>query len=107
MSYSRGHVVWGVDPFGAGEERPWVVLSDEKHPFHGEDYIVAPLTTTEWGKGIALSDDDWESGGTPTDSWVKPWSVTQLRNADVTDYQGTLTDPTATRVCQSVIEYLT
>lgn len=31
MSYQRGDVVWGPDPFNSGENsRPWLVLNDQK-----------------------------------------------------------------------------
>ena len=37
MSYQRGDVVWGPDPFKTGESpRPWLILNNDTHPFGGE-----------------------------------------------------------------------
>ena len=33
MSYQRGDVVWGPDPFNSGENpRPWLILNNDRHP---------------------------------------------------------------------------
>ena len=48
--FKRGDVVYGEDPFkGAGDSRPWLILSNhEGRPFHGEQYIALTLTTKSW-----------------------------------------------------------
>lgn len=41
MSFERGDVVWGPDPFTAGENpRPWRMLNNERHPFSDEEYMT-------------------------------------------------------------------
>lgn len=42
MTYQRGDVVWGPDPFKSGENpRPWLILNNDTHPFSEEEYRVA------------------------------------------------------------------
>jgi hypothetical protein len=43
--FERGHVVWHPALFKE-TGRPYLVLSDDAHPFHGTEYLVAGLTTT-------------------------------------------------------------
>ena len=41
MSYHRGDVVWGPDPFKSGENpRPWLILNNDTHPFGAEEYKI-------------------------------------------------------------------
>nr|WP_233514205.1 MULTISPECIES: hypothetical protein [unclassified Haloferax] len=50
MSYQRGDVVWGPDPFKSGENpRPWLILNNDTHPFGDEGYMTVTLTTTLTG----------------------------------------------------------
>ena len=63
-AYSRGDVLWHSAPFREGG-RPYVVLSDEHHPFYGEEYLVAGVTTTERDGAIELTPDTWAEGGAP------------------------------------------
>lgn len=104
--YTRGHVLWAVDAFGRAK-RPWVILSNEKHPYHGDEYIAVPVTTSEHPRAIALSDDVWDTGGTPRDSWTKPWNVTLIEHADILAFQGRLTETATDGIRKAVIHYLT
>ncbi len=65
MKYDPGDVVFGDDPFNDREApRPWLVVSDETHPFYGEQYIAVTLTTKSWhDHTITLTDDNWEHVG--------------------------------------------
>lgn len=64
MSYQRGDVVWGPDPFKKGENpRPWLILNNDHHPFGDEEYMTVTLTTTPHDEGIALDDTDWIGAG--------------------------------------------
>jgi len=66
MSYQRGDVVWGPDPFKSGESpRPWLILNNDSHPFGDEEYMTVTLTTTPHSNGIPLEDTDWKTGGMP------------------------------------------
>ncbi|WP_129113640.1 hypothetical protein [Halegenticoccus tardaugens] len=51
MSYQRGDVVWGSDPFKSGENpRPWLILNNDTHPF-GEEH--RSLLAAKFSEGSA------------------------------------------------------
>jgi hypothetical protein len=67
MSYRRGDVVWGPDPFKSDENpRPWLILNNDTHPFGDEEYMTVTLTTTPHDQGIPLNDADWGQRPHPT-----------------------------------------
>lgn len=60
MSYRRGDVVWGPDPFKSGENpRPWLILNNDAHPFGDEEYMTVTLTTTPHDEGVSIDESDW------------------------------------------------
>jgi hypothetical protein len=80
--YRRGDVVWHPAPFRDGG-RPYVVLSDDDHPFYGEEYIVVGVTTTERERAVALTPD------TDCCDYVQRWCHTPGSSAAVnTDTAG-------------------
>lgn len=87
--YRRGDVVWHPAPFRDGG-RPYIVLSDDQHPFYGEEYVVVGVTTTERERAIALIPETWAEGGAPKPSWASPWYVLTVKHATVTDRLGRL-----------------
>ena len=42
--FQRGDVVWHEAPFKEDSRRPFVVVSDDSRPFHGEEYTVVVVT---------------------------------------------------------------
>ncbi len=40
----RGSVVVAADPYGNTSRRPYLIVSDESHPFAGEQYIAAGIS---------------------------------------------------------------
>lgn len=88
--FDRGHVVWH-DGLFRGTGRPWLVLSDDRHPFHGEEYVVAGVTTTERMRSIELGADEWVVGGLPRTSFVSPWFLTTLKHTSIDRGVGMLT----------------
>jgi mRNA-degrading endonuclease toxin of MazEF toxin-antitoxin module len=108
MSYRRGDVLYGADPFkGEDDSRPWVVISNDSHPFHGAQYIVLGLTTKTWHNGLrSIDDDDWLDGGTPEPSSIIPWSVETLEHADVDFWQGRLARPLIDDCVDILVDYL-
>ena len=91
LPYSRGDVVWGPEPFkSVVRPRPWVVLSNEKHPFHGEEYLAATLTTTERKEVIEIREEHWIKGDTPKKSYVAPWVIITLKHEDIQEKIGKL-----------------
>lgn len=103
--FDRGHVVWHDGLFrDAG--RPWVVLSDDRHPFHGEEYLVAGITTTERDGAIPLSEGAWSVGGLPRTSYASPWFISTLKHARIDQGIGTLTDSVVRKVVAGTAQYL-
>lgn len=92
MRIKRRDVVYGADPFKSGDTaRPWLVISNDTHPFHDEQSIVQPLTTRSWHDGlIPIPDDPRLEGGTPTPSRIVPWTVETIDHTDVRYRHGRL-----------------
>lgn len=88
---NRGDVRWGPALFKNGElYRPWLVVSDDTHPFATEECLAVGLTTTDHSAGIPVEADDWASGGTSIQSYVSPWYCTTIKHADFDRHQGQL-----------------
>lgn len=104
-SFDRGHVVWH-DGLFRGTGRPWVVLSDDYHPFHGEEYLVAGVTTVERGDAVPLPDDAWSVGGLPRASYASPWFLSTLKHARVERGVGALTEAVVGEITTLAAGYL-
>lgn len=104
-SYTRGHVIWATDPFGRNE-RPWIILSDDTHPFHGEEYSAIAVSTTDRSIAVPLPADAWISGSPPRMSYANPWSIIQIQDDDITEFQGTLTESITDNIREAAIHYL-
>jgi mRNA-degrading endonuclease toxin of MazEF toxin-antitoxin module len=104
-AFERGHVIWHDGLFKT-TARPWFILSDNSHPFHGEEYLVAGVTTTQRPDAIELSETGWVVGGLPEPSYVSPWFVTTLKHADIDQGIGMVTDDLSATVCETVRTYL-
>jgi mRNA-degrading endonuclease toxin of MazEF toxin-antitoxin module len=107
MSYERGDVVWGPDPFKSGTNpRPWLILNNDSHPFGDEEYLTATLTTTPHDEGVAIADDDWVEGGMPKRSFVSPWAVASPKHAVIVRRQGRLSEAFVRTVVDALASYL-
>lgn len=93
VPFDRGHVVWHDGRFGRSG-RPWFVLSDDRHPFHGEEYVVAGITTTARAPAVELDEANWAVGGLPRTSYVSPWFLTTLKHAEIDRGIGMVTEAT-------------
>jgi hypothetical protein len=40
VGYERGAIVVATDPFGGNNERPYLVISNESHPFRDEELLA-------------------------------------------------------------------
>lgn len=61
--FERGDVVWHPAPFKSRpSERPFLILSDASHPFHGSEYAVIGLTRTNRPPAVELDQAAWELG---------------------------------------------
>ena len=91
MAYPLGGIVVAQDPFGAGGERPYLLISNEAHPFHGEEYIAAVVTTTDRDRAVVLADDVFTAGSLPRRSVVSPWNPVTLKDEFIDTHVATVT----------------
>lgn len=113
--YEVGDVVWTVDPFKLGSDvcRMFAIVSTRTHPFEGEQFLGATVTTTDHMLAHPLKDEDWIHGGTPEDSYLLPLSLHTPRSSNVqappeydeiTDpWQGRLTDDLVEKVTEEIV----
>jgi len=109
-AYERGDVVFGHDPFNERPAaRPWLILSDEYHPFHGEQYGGVTLTSKSYhDEFLTIGDEDWIRGGMPAESAVVPWGIASPDHEDLDSdrYQGRLTPTYVDSVGRAATAYL-
>ena len=99
-SYERGDVLWGdaphkIDPTA---NRPWMILTEDQHPFHGEEYIVAGLTRQGHEQSVPITPTDWEIGGAPETTYVSPWYLMTVKHIDFGEYHGRLKESVCAEV---------
>jgi hypothetical protein len=100
--YDRGTAVWVTDPFyekktaqangptTVGNSRPFLILSDDAHPFDRTQFIGALMTLQQHPDAWALNDSDWLTQSPNQTSYVSPWVV---MTPDWTDVEGDDADP--------------
>lgn len=88
------------------EERPWVVVSNDRHPFDHEECVVAAVTTTERDGAVSLDDADFTTGGVPRTSYVSPWFLATRKRAGLGELQGNLTDETFQKIYEETVRFL-
>jgi mRNA-degrading endonuclease toxin of MazEF toxin-antitoxin module len=106
MPYSQGAIVIAEDPFGTNPKRPYLILSNETVPFHGQEYVPAAITTTARTEAVELTDDRFERGRLPRTSYVSPWSVLTLKDWMVTKQPARATTETVDRARHELDGYL-
>ncbi|MCU4802014.1 type II toxin-antitoxin system PemK/MazF family toxin [Halobacteria archaeon HArc-gm2] len=101
--FQRGDVIWHPAPFKpAPRERPFLILSDDSHPFHGSEYAVVGLTRTERQRASELTPSSWAAGDPGGESYASPWYVFTIKHADVVRPKGSLTKDATTDVATAV-----
>lgn len=105
--FQRGDVVWHPAPFKpAPKERPFLILSDSSHPFHGSEYAVVGLTRSDRPPAVELDQSAWDVGDPGGESYVSPWYVFTIKHADIIRPKGALTtaatDDVATAVASMI-----
>lgn len=108
MSYNRGDVVEAGDPFtDANTSRPFLIISTDEHPFHGDQYVAVTLTTKTWyDETIGLEDTDFVKGAVPERSSIVPWGVASLGHDDVTDWFGRIDGEVVDHAVEALTGYL-
>ncbi len=105
--FQRGDVVWHPASFKKpAKKRPVLILSDSSHPFHGTEYAVVGLTTTNRPPAIELTQSAWEVGDPGEGSYASPWYVFTIKHADITRPKGALTTAITDRVANAVAAIL-
>lgn len=106
MEYNRGAVVKGPDLLADHDYRPYVCLTDDTHPFSDEEGLYAAATTTRRAVAIPLSNDDFETGGLPHETYINPWTVITIRHADIQNKEGQLITATTEKIAKETAGYL-
>jgi mRNA-degrading endonuclease toxin of MazEF toxin-antitoxin module len=106
MVYSQGAIVIAEDPFGNNPKRPYLILSNDQVPFHGQEYIAAVVTTTARTEAVELTANRLERGRLPKTSYVSLWSVLTLKDWMITKQPAEATDTTVDVVQQELETYL-
>ena len=106
MAYPLGEIVVARDPFGAGADRPYLLISNDGHPFHGEEYVAAVVTTTARDRAVALTDDVFTAGSLPRRSVVSPWNPVTLKDDLIEKHVATVAGDTIDEVVTELHNYL-
>lgn len=94
--FDRGDVVWHPAPFKKPpKERPFLILSDSTHPFHGSEYAIVGLSRQDRIPAVELDQSAWKMGSPGGDSYASPWYVFTIKHGDINRPKGALI-PTAT-----------
>jgi mRNA-degrading endonuclease toxin of MazEF toxin-antitoxin module len=107
-SYRTGDVFWAPDPFRSGSNpRLWLVLSAERLPYPGEEYICAALTTSDLPANYEVA-DAWETGRNPEKtSYCSPWVVGTIKHRAVASPQGAIAATFTEQMAEQAREFLT
>lgn len=105
--FQRADVVKHPAPFkNPPKHRYFLVLRDDSHPFHGEEYAVVALTSKERPEAIEVEADDWRFGSPRGDSYASPWYVFTIKHEDIDSPQGSVTDAMADEIATEASSYL-
>ena len=104
MRYERGSVVVAADPFGNAPRRPYLILSDETHPFPGRQYIAVGITTKEYSESIPLA-DAFVDGELTRESFVSPWAVVSLRDSQIERAVAKISEPITHKAKQQMAAF--
>lgn len=107
MAHPQGALVIAHDPFGESTARPYLVLSNDHHPFHGQEYIGAVVTTTERDPALALRNEDFTQGGLPQQSYVSPWNPVTLKDGLIDKHVATVADDVVDDAVATLRTFLT
>lgn len=110
MKLATGDVVWHRAPFkdraDGSPPRPWLVVSNQRHPFHGSEYVGLGMTTTERTRAIPVERGDWIDGGLEKPGFVSPWFAMTLKHADITHRIGAVEMAVVDDAVEDLVECL-
>ena len=105
MTVPRGSIVVGENPFSWSVRRPYLVVSNERHPFADEECICLDITTTERERAVPL-DGEYLEGGLPSESYVAPWSVLSLKHSGIEKRVASVSGAFVDRILDETDRYL-
>jgi mRNA-degrading endonuclease toxin of MazEF toxin-antitoxin module len=106
MGYDQGAVWWGPAPHKSGPAyRPWVIVSDDAHPFDHTECIGLAMTTQRHDAGIEVPESAWVTGGAEKQSYISPWYTTTLKHRDLDRQQGRLRDDLVATAVTALHDY--
>lgn len=103
--YDRGAVVVASDPFGNSPRRPYLIISDDGHPFASQQYIALGITTKEYADSLSFR-DAFDAGTLNRESFVSPWAVISLMDIDIDRAVARLTEDFVNTAAESMIQYV-
>lgn len=111
MTLGTGDVVWHTAPFKTsnGEAvpgRPWLLVSNDDHPFHGSEYVALGMTTTARQRAISVEPADWTDGGLSKSGYVSPWYAMTLKHDEISHRVGTLEADTVDQAVAELFDVL-
>lgn len=98
-------MVVAADPFGQTPRRPYLLLSDDDHPFAGEQYIALGISTKEYDESLRIG-RPFERGDLSRTSFVSPWAVVSLSANDVVRAVARLTESFTDRCSERLVDYV-
>jgi hypothetical protein len=104
MTYERGYVVVAADPLGDTPRRPYVIVSDDSHPFAGRQYIALGISTQEYSESIPLA-GEFVEGDLNRESFVSPWAVVSLRTRHIDRAVAQLSTELTNKATQQMAAY--
>ena len=106
MAYKHGSVVLASDPYKGGS-RPLLVVSNDTRPYHGQDYTLAVMTTTEFDAAVRLDANDLIAGGIDRyPSYIKPWSLHEFEHHELHRRVAQVSDEVLRRVADGAHEFM-
>lgn len=103
--HERGVVVVASDPFGNTPRRPYLIISDQTHPFAGNQSIALGISTKEYAESLPLA-AAFKTGTLDRESFVSPWAVVSLMDTDIDRAVARLTDEFAAAAADKMAQYV-
>jgi len=103
--YHRGSVIVATDPFGETPRRPYLILSDETHPFAGKQYIAAGISTVSYPESLSLK-GEFTEGKLTRESFLAPWAIVSIRSEHIDRAVARVTDNITDRTAKRAIEFV-
>ena len=102
MAYAQGSVVLAPATFKSGI-RPYLIVSNRNHPFFGDRYTVAVITSTERETAVAVTESSLTEGKLKTyPSYVSPWSLHVFPDQEIAKRVAQVNEETTTTVADTI-----